>query len=74
MSRLINRLVSQTTAPIGEMSTRLIQKGGAHFRGHELPVCLAIFLTIAFFCLRPIVGWNRDGGPRGPVDFILASQ
>jgi hypothetical protein len=61
MNRMINRLVSEATAPIGEMSTRLFKKAVLFFLLFFLGlscVCVsAIFMTIALFVfLQPLEG------------------
>jgi hypothetical protein len=57
MSRLINRLVSEATAPIGEMSTRLFKKAVLMFVAMSCMFAGAIFLTIALFVfVRPLAG------------------
>jgi Putative Actinobacterial Holin-X, holin superfamily III len=57
MNRLINRLVSQATAPVGEMSTRLFKKAALIFAAMSCLFVGAIFLTIALFVfVQPLAG------------------
>ena len=57
MSRLINRLVSEATAPIGAMSTRLFKKAVLIFVAVSCLFGGAVFLTIALFVfVQPLVG------------------
>ena len=61
MNRIINRLVSDATAPIGEMSARLFKKAVLFFLllflGLSCVCVSAIFLTFALFVfLRPLEG------------------
>ena len=60
MNRIINRLVSDATAPIGEMSARLFKKAVlllALVLGLSCVCVSAIFLTFALFVfLRPLEG------------------
>jgi hypothetical protein len=49
MSQFIKRLVSQATAPVGEMSTRLFKKAALMFAAMSCLFVGAIFLTIALF-------------------------
>jgi hypothetical protein len=56
MNRLINRLVSEATAPIGEMSMRLFKMAMLFFLAMSCLIASAIFLTIGFFeFLEPLV-------------------
>jgi hypothetical protein len=58
MNRLINRLVSEATAPIGEMSMRLFKMAMLFFLAMSCLIASAIFLTIAFFeFLEPLEGY-----------------
>jgi len=61
MNRIINRLVSDATAPIGEMSARLFKKAVLFFLllflGLSCVCVSAIFLTLALFVfLQPLEG------------------
>ncbi|PZR87836.1 MAG: hypothetical protein DLM68_08070 [Hyphomicrobiales bacterium] len=57
MSRSINRLVSEATAPIGEMSTRLFKKAVLVSVAISCLFVGAIFLTIALFVfVQPLAG------------------
>jgi hypothetical protein len=57
MSRLISRLVSQATAPVGEMSTRLFKKAALIFVAMSCVFVGTIFLTIALFVfVQPLAG------------------
>lgn len=49
MNRLINQLISDATAPIGEMSARLFKKAVLFFLAMSFLFLGAIFLTIALF-------------------------
>ena len=57
MSRLINRLINEATAPIGEMSTRLFKKAVLIFVAMNCLFAGAIFFTIALFVfVQPLAG------------------
>jgi len=61
MNRMINRLVSEATAPIEAMSTRLFKEAVLIFLGINCLFVGAIFLTIALFVfLRPLIGNVED--------------
>lgn len=57
MNGLINQLVTQATAPVGEMSARLFKKAVLTFVLMNCMFAGAIFLTIAFFVVvQPLAG------------------
>jgi hypothetical protein len=57
MTRLINRLVSEATAPIGKVSMRLFKMAMLFFLAMSCLIASAIFLTIGFFeFLEPLEG------------------
>jgi Putative Actinobacterial Holin-X, holin superfamily III len=57
MNRFVNQLISDATAPIGEMSARLFKKAVLFFLAMSFLFVSAIFLTIALFVfLGTLVG------------------
>jgi hypothetical protein len=58
MSRFLNRMVSEATAPIGDLSMRLFKMAMLFFLAMSCLFAGAIFLTIAFFeFLEPLEGY-----------------
>ena len=59
MNHLINRLVSEVTAPIGDMSMRLFKMAMLFFLAISCLMAGAVFLTIGFFeFLEPMEGYT----------------
>ena len=57
MNALINRLISEATAPIGKMSARLFKKAVLFFVAMSCLFVSSIFLTIALFVfVQPLAG------------------
>jgi hypothetical protein len=56
MNALLNRLITNATAPIGKNKRAPLQTGHALFRSHELPVRQLDISYNRSFYVRPIVG------------------
>jgi Putative Actinobacterial Holin-X, holin superfamily III len=73
MNRLINRLVSEATAPIGEMSMRLFKMAMLFFLAMSCLIASAIFLTIGFFeFLEPLEGYTGAAVGVGGLYLVAA--
>ena len=73
MNRLINRLVSEATSPIGEMSMRLFKMAMLFFLAMSCLIASAIFLTIGFFeFLEPLEGYTGAAFGVGGLYLVAA--
>ncbi len=73
MNRLINRLISEATAPIGEMSMRLFKMAMLFFLAMSCLIASAIFLTIGFFeFLEPLEGYTGAAFGVGGLNLVAA--
>lgn len=73
MNRLINRLVSEATAPIGEMSMLLFKMAMLFFLAMSCLIASAIFLTIGFFeFLEPLEGYTDAAFGVGDLYLVAA--
>jgi hypothetical protein len=73
MNRLFNRLVSEATAPIGEMSVRLFKMAMLTLLAMSCLFAGAIFLTIGFFdFLEPLEGYAGAAFAVGGLYLVAA--
>jgi uncharacterized membrane protein YccC len=73
MNPFINRLVSEATTPIGDMSTRLFKMAVLYFLTMSCLFAGTVFLTIAFFeVLQPLEGYTGAALAVGGLYLVAA--